>query len=104
MDQYFWAKLSDRLSQILGIEKFKYLDGDGFVDFFSRERSDKKKVVIVWDEFDVYGHQDQDIYKALLSSMRALKDKIQLYPAFGVFFFVFLNFIFCKRIMINCYN
>ena len=101
MDQDFWAKLSDRLSQILGIEKFKYLNGGGFVDIFSRERTDKKKVVIIWDEFDRYTGQDQEIHRDLLTCIRALRDQLPYYPAFKASNIFYILFHVCILINFN---
>ena len=54
----------------------EFVDGRGFVNAFRTPRADRKKIVLIWDEFDKYS-TNVDVWAEILEKIRVLKAKIQ---------------------------
>lgn len=55
----------------------EFSDGDGFANAFSQNPADGKKIILAWDEFDLYPRVRDDRWREILQKFRALKAKIQ---------------------------
>ena len=54
----------------------EFVDGRGFVNAFRTPRADRKKIVLIWDEFDKYS-TNVDVWAEILEKIRVLKAKKQ---------------------------